>query len=385
MEYDELAKFISPRVISQMETLAKAVSPTSAVYKAIQYSMPKQTELDRITNAFSKLTQKNAFTTEINRLQKAFESITIDQVANKLAFSSIAAVTAFDDRISSLLKFAQSVPDIYRIFNNSLFCENTISIAAQKLRDSFDVISRLQSLKFDFPSILVNQHEGFKTVPYITNRQKVAILEIEHEQNNNLLLSTDDIDNADCIDTTIQTSIALVDQISHNPEPMLILDTGNFNHEYDLKEALCQIKPSFYKKLLGAKQSANSNNVEKTRHISVSLRELLKEIINTIVPTDEVKNNYSNKLIGNRGNPSLEIKIDYFFKDITSSSLAEFVKDDIKLIKKITGILSTGVHSEVEFPSDKSLFYLIDKVESIIYLLLKYNIHRKPNQEPPHA
>jgi len=380
-----MTKFISPQVIRQMETLTKAVSPPSVVSNAFKHTMFKQTELDRITNAFSKFTQINAFTTEINRFQKAFEGITLDQVANKLAFSSIVVATALEDRISNLFKFTQSIPDIYRIFSNSLFCENTISIATQKLRNSFDAISRLQSLKLDFPSVLVNQHEGFKTVPYITNRQKVAILEIEQEQNNNLLLGTDDIDNADCIDTTIQTSIALVDQISHNPEPMLILDTEHFNHEYDLKEALCQIKPSFYKKLLGAKQSANSNNVEKTRHISVSLRELLKEIINTIIPTDEVKNNYSNKLIDNRGNPSLEIKIDYFFKDITSSSLAEFVKDDIKLIKKITGILNTGVHSEVEFPNDKSLFYLIDKVESIIYLLLSYNLRRKPEQEPPHA
>jgi len=380
MEYDELAKLISPRVISQMETLAKAVSPTSAVYKAIQYSMPKQTELDRITNAFSKLTLTNEFTAENNRLQKAFKSITLDQVAYKHAFSNIAIATALEDRISNLFKFAQSIPDIYRVFNNSLFCENTISIATQKLRDSFDAISRLQNLKLNFPSIHVNQHEGFKTVPYITDRQKVAILETEHEQNNNLLLGTDDIDNADCIDTTIQTSIALVDQISRNPEPMLISNTVLFNQEYNLKEALYQIKPSFYKRLLGAKQSAKSNNVEKIRHISVSLRELLKDFINTIVPTDEVRNYGSNL----NGNPSLELKIDYFFKDITSSSLTEFVKDDVKLIKQIINVLSTCVHGEFEFPNEQCLFFLINKVESILLLLLNYNLHRKP-KEPPNA
>jgi hypothetical protein len=382
MEYEKMTEFISPQVMRQMETLAKAVSQSSTVSNAFQYSMFKQTELDRITNAFSKLTLTNEFTTEINRLKKAFEGINLDQVANKLALSNIAVVaTTLDNRITNLLKFAQSVPDIYRVFNNSLFFENTITIAAQKLRNSIDVISRLQSLKLDFPSILINQHEGFLTVPYITDRKKAAILKTEQEQNNNLLLDTDDIDNADFINTTIQTSIALVDQISHNPEPMLILETGLFNHEYDLKEALCQIKPSFYKRLLGAKQSANSNNVEKTRHISVSLRELLKDFINTIVPTDEVRNNYGSNL---NGNPSLELKIDYFFKDITSSSLEEFVKDDVKLIRQIIGVLNTGVHGEVEFPNEQSLFFLISKVESILLLLSNYNLHRN-HKEPPHA
>jgi len=382
MNYDEMTKFLSPQVIRQMETLAKTVSQPSVVSNAFKNTMFKQTELDRISNAIPKFTQINEFTTEINRLQKALEGITLDQIANRLAFSSIAVATVLDDRISNLLKFVQSVPDIYRVFNNSLFLENTITIAAQKLRNSYDVISRLQSLKLDFPSILVNQQEGFLTVPYITNRQKTVILKTEQEQNNNLLLGTDDINNADCIDTTMQTSIALVDHISHNPEPMLISDTGLFNKEYELKEALCQIKPSFYKRLLGAKQSANSNNVEKIRHISVSLRELLKDIINTIVPTDEIKNNYGSNL---NGNPSLELKIDYFFKDITSSSLVEFVKDDVKLIKQIIGVLNTGVHDEVDFPNDKCLFFLINKVESILFLLLNYNLRRKPEQEPPHA
>jgi hypothetical protein len=382
MKYEEMTKFLSPQVVRQMETLAKAVSQPSVVSNAFKNTMFKQTELDRITNAIPKFTQINKFTTENNRLKKAFEGITLDQVANKLAFSGITVATVLDDRLSNLLKFAQSVPDIYRVFNNSLFLENTIAIAAQKMKNSFDVISRLQSLKLDFPSIFVNQQEGFLTVPYITDRKKAAILKAEQEQNNNLLLGTEDIDNADCINTTMQTSVALVDQISHNPEPILILDTGHFKHEYDLKEALCQIKPSFYKRLLGAKQSANSNNVEKIRHISVSLRELLKDFINTIVPTYEVINNYGSNL---NGKPSLEQKIDYFFKDITSSSLAEFVKDDVKLIKQIIGVLNNGVHNEVDFPNDKCLFFLINKVESILFLLLNYNLRRKSEQEPPHA
>ena len=382
MEYEEMAKLISPQVIRQMETLAKAVSQPSVVSNAFQRTMLKQTELDRITNAIPGFARANEFATEINRLHNALEGITLGQVTNKLAFSGIAAATALNDGISNLIKYTQSIPDIYRIFNNSLFCENAITVLAERLKNNFDVISRLQSLKLNFPSIIVNQQEGFLTVPYITNRKKADILITEQEQNNNLLLDIDDIDNADCINTTIQTSIALVDQISHNPEPMLILDVGLFSKEYDLKEALCQIKPSFYKKLLGAKQSANSNNVDKIRHISASLRELLKDFINTIVPTDEVKNYYGSNL---NGNPSLELKIDYFFKDITSSSLAEFVKDDVKLIKQITNLLNTGVHGEVDFPNEKSLFFLIDKVESILFLLLNYNLHRKPEQEPSHA
>jgi hypothetical protein len=381
MDYEEMAKFISPQVISQMETFAKAVSQPSVVSNAFKNTMFKQTELDRIRNAIPKFTQINKFMTENNRLKKALDGITLDQAANKFAFSSIAAVTAFDDKVSSLFKFSQSVPDIYRVFNNSLFLENTITIAAQKLKNSFDVISHLQSLKLDFPSIFINQQKGFLTVPYITDRKKAVILKTEQEQNNNLLLDTEDIDNADCINTTIQTSVALVDQISHNPEPILILDTGHFKHEYDLKEALCQIKPSFYEKLLGAKQSANSNNVEKIRHISVSLRELLKDFINTIVPTDEVKNNYGSNL---NSKPSLEQKIDYFFMDINSSSLAEFVKNDVKLIKQIIDVLNTGVHGEFEFPNEQCLFFLINKVESILLLLSNYNLHRKP-KEPPHA
>jgi len=382
MEYEEMAKLISPQVIRQMETLAKAVSQPSVVSNAFQRTMLKQTELDRITNAIPGFARANEFATEINRLHNALEGITLGQVTNKLAFSGIAAATALNDGISNLIKYTQSIPDIYRIFNNSLFCENAITVLAERLKNNFDVISRLQSLKLNFPSIIVNQQEGFLTVPYITNRKKADILITEQEQNNNLLLDIDDIDNADCINTTIQTSIALVDQISHNPEPMLILDVGLFSKEYDLKEALCQIKPSFYKKLLGAKQSANSNNVDKIRHISASLRELLKDFINTIVPTDEVKNYYGSNL---NGNPSLELKIDYFFKDITSSSLAEFVKDDVKLIKQITNLLNTGVHGEVDFPNEKSLFFLIDKVESILFLLLNYNLHSKQEQELPHA
>ncbi|WP_461257133.1 pPIWI-associating nuclease domain-containing protein [Treponema sp. R80B11-R83G3] len=374
-------KLISPQVLHQMDTLAKTVSQPSVVSKAIDYSMFKQPELDRISNAISQFPFNEAVK-EINRLQKALEGITLDQVANKLAYSSITAITALNDRIPVLLEFAQTLPYVYRIFSNSLFLENSIAIATEKLKNNFDVISSLQNIKFNFPSILINQQESFLTVPYIKKRQKTVILKAEQEQNNNLLLGTDDIDNADCINTTIQTSIALVDQISHNPEPISISDIGLFNREYDLKEALCQINPSFYKKLLGAEQSANSDNVEKTRHISISLRELLKDFINTIIPTYEVKNYYGGKI---NGNPSLEQKINYFFKDITYSQLTELVKNDVILIKQITGVLNTCVHDDVDFPDEQSLFFLVNKVKSILMMLLNYNLHRKPDQEPPHA
>jgi hypothetical protein len=382
MEDDEMVKTLSPQVIRQMETNGKAVSQPSFVSKAFEYSMFKQTELDQISKSISKFTLTNETMAEFNRLQKLIEGISLDQIANKLAFSSIALITALNDRIPILLKFAQTVPDIYRVFNSSLFLENTITIAARKLENCFDVISRLQNLKFDFPSILVNQQKGFLNVSYITDRKKDIILKTEQEQNNNLLLGTDDIDNADCINTSIQTTVALVDQISHNPEPILISDTELFNQDYNLKEALCQINPSFFRKLLGAKQSAKGNNVEKIRHISVSLRELLKDLINTIIPTDEVKNYYGSSFARNT---SLEQKIDYFFKDIISSNLAEFVINDVKLIKQIIGVLNTGIHDEVKFPNEQSLFFLINKVESILMLLLNYNLHRKPKQESPHA
>jgi hypothetical protein len=348
----------SQQFIRQMETIAKATSQYSELLKPYNSIIPKQLELAKSIPA----------TAEISRLTQA---------ASK--YSNLQKLTSV--KLSDFINFSKSLPEIYRVFDNSIFLNSSITIAAGKLAAYYSTISHLQNLKLNFPSILANQHEGFLTIPYLTNRQKKSLLKTEQEQSNNLQLGTDDIDNADCINTNIQTSIALVDQISNNSNPNMVSASVFFNQEYELKELLCQLNPSFYNKLLGAKQAKQSNNVEKARHISISLRELVKSVINTVIPVTDVQNYYSTALSGKL---SLNQKLDYFFNGIPSSNMREFVKSDALLIEKTINIFNDVIHNNLELNNEYFLSCLISNTESFLMLLLNYNLQRNP-KEPPHA
>jgi hypothetical protein len=198
--------------------------------------------------------------------------------------------------------------------------QKTLPSIISTLGNYTDVICNLQNLKINYPSIIRSQKEALSEISYIKENQKAVLLRTERKQKETLLLGQQDIENSKLITASVQSTIAIVNQISHNPESTLLLDTDVFNQNLDLCECLSAINPSYYNMLLGARQTAQSNNPDRARQVAISLRELLRKFINTLIPNNEVKTQDGNKV-----KASLDMKISYFFSEITDSCLEAFI------------------------------------------------------------
>jgi hypothetical protein len=126
--------------------------------------------------------------------------------------------------------------------------------------------------------------------------------------------------------------------------------------------------------LEGARQAALSDIPDKVRHTCVSLRELLKQVVNILSPDEgRVKEYCTSKGYDYKGKSQIHYHVEYILKDISDTNIIPFLNVDINSVKEIIGFLSKNAHTPDYGLSDNALIYLVNKVESIIYLLLEYS------------
>jgi len=138
-----------------------------------------------------------------------------------------------------------------------------------------------------------------------------------------------------------------------------------------IEEQLYQTSKDLGSRWRGALFSLNPNNPDAARHFCTSVREILVKVIDIKAPDTEVIQNYKNCLLNEDGKPSRRSKIGYLLsrKNISFTSLENFVENDIEDILKLFRVLNDATHGHAGKFEIPQLLKLKKRVEDSIMFM----------------
>ena len=138
-----------------------------------------------------------------------------------------------------------------------------------------------------------------------------------------------------------------------------------------LKTLLLGLDGGLIPMLEGARQAVKSNNVDKARHVSISLRELLMHILHILAPDDEIRLWSSDPSHFDKGKPTRKARLHYICRSLNCDSLRDFMEQDIKTTLELYNLLHRGTHIATGDYTYSQLQALIVKTESAIRFLME--------------
>jgi hypothetical protein len=359
------------KINADLRTSISKISPLVDVTKAVsKYSLDKQHIMDRVSKSVS----------AVIAFQDALPAIS-NIINNRDAITS---------QINNIL---QSMPAIFDAAN---FVSKNLSNFVNYANIYANALTALDSAFSRYDSIIEAQKQALMAIDYLLPYQKRFLLRIEQNQKDTLLLKPSDFQYASVINTNMNNTVSLVNQFSgiqKDPDVIPIAE------EPELYDFLYSMDKAFLNMLRGAKQTAENNSADKARQVVISLRELLRGVINHMAPHELVDKYCKNSGHDHKGKSPLDCAVHFIFQKIPDTSLEPFIKDEINSIPKLFKLLSDTTHEIVEKYSRTYLLSLIHKVESILFLLIKYSSisnqeepyssgfdkNQSSSQEPPHA
>lgn len=144
------------------------------------------------------------------------------------------------------------------------------------------------------------------------------------------------------------------------PEPLLSLD----NELASLDERLLIL-------LHGARQSLKSDNPEKVRHVTTSVRELFTHTLHQLAPDSEIKFWTSDESHYHNGRPTRRARLLFICRTFSCDPLTKFIEDDVRAALSLVDTLNAGTHTIESKLTQSQLQAIIYRMESLILFLLK--------------
>lgn len=142
------------------------------------------------------------------------------------------------------------------------------------------------------------------------------------------------------------------------------------NIETSLEELLEYVNPKIKRLWQGAKQAFISDNPDKSRHVVISLREMLTQVLHAIAPDSEVRKWSSNPSHLHEGRPTRQARLLYVCRDINHDPFEQFMDRDVKSHLKFIELFQKGTHGlNINF-TEQQLKTLLIRTESLVRFLL---------------
>jgi hypothetical protein len=146
-----------------------------------------------------------------------------------------------------------------------------------------------------------------------------------------------------------------------------------YENENTLSEFLPKIDKGLYKMWQGAIQAFYSDNPDKVRHFSASIRELFTHITHYLAPDEEIKKWTQDSAYYFNKRPTRKARLMYICRNVSHEPLKDFVNKDVNSTIEFINIFQRGTHEiEANF-SDDQLELMKNKAESIIKFILEIN------------
>ena len=166
-------------------------------------------------------------------------------------------------------------------------------------------------------------------------------------------------------------------------EEELLKNEIQYENEYSLNTYLPKIDSGLLKMWKGAVETFNSNNSDKVRQFTVSIRELFGHVMRILAPEDEINKWTSGTKMAtdisfyDKGKPTRKAKLHFICRNISHEPFNLFVEKDIKATIGFIGIFQDGTHSIESGFTPHQLVAMKSKAETTLKFLLE--IHFRTN------
>lgn len=155
------------------------------------------------------------------------------------------------------------------------------------------------------------------------------------------------------------------------PEEELLKNEIQYENEILLSSHLPRIDAGLYKMWKGAIEAYNSNNSDRVRHFSTSIRELYTHLFHILAPDDAIKKWTSDPTHYHEGRPTRKARLLFICRNINNDPFNAFVKKDVDATIAFIDIFQKGTHDIDPVFSPNHLVIIKSKAENTLKFLLE--------------
>lgn len=123
--------------------------------------------------------------------------------------------------------------------------------------------------------------------------------------------------------------------------------------------------------LKGARESLNSDNPDKARHVTTSARELFTHILHGLAPDAEITKWSTDAGHYHDNRPTRRARLLYICRKFSCDPLTKFVEDDVRAALALVSSLNAGTHVVQSKLTQFQLQAIVYRMESLALFLLK--------------
>jgi len=123
--------------------------------------------------------------------------------------------------------------------------------------------------------------------------------------------------------------------------------------------------------LNGARESLRSDNPDRARHVTTSIRELWTHILHGLAPDSEIRKWSNDDAHYHEGKPTRRARLSYICRKFSCEPLDKFVEDDVRSALTLIKSLNAGTHAIQSKLTEHQLQAIVYRTESSALFLLK--------------
>ena len=155
------------------------------------------------------------------------------------------------------------------------------------------------------------------------------------------------------------------------PEEELLKNEIQYENEILLSSHLPRIDAGLYKMWKGAIEAYNSNNSDRVRHFSTSIRELYTHLFHILAPDDAIEKWTSDPTHYHKERPTRKARLLFICRNINNAQFNTFVKKDVDATIAFIDIFQKGTHDIDPVFSPNHLVTIKSKAENTLKFLLE--------------
>lgn len=155
----------------------------------------------------------------------------------------------------------------------------------------------------------------------------------------------------------------------------LLKNEIQYENEIQLSIHLPRIDPGLYKMWKGAIEAYHSDNTDKIRHFSTSIRELYTHLIHKLAPDDAIKKWSTDSTNYFEGRPTRKARLLFICRNINNDAFETFVAKDVAATLAFIDIFQKGTHDIDPIFSPNQLSTIKSKAESTLKFLLEIHFN----------
>ncbi len=144
-----------------------------------------------------------------------------------------------------------------------------------------------------------------------------------------------------------------------------------YENEILLQTHLTRLDPRLYKMWKGAIEAYHSQNSDKIRQFTISIRELFSHLFRKLASDEDIKRWSTDSIYYHEGNPTRKARILYVCRNINNDPFKSFIKKDIDATIAFIDIFQYGTHNIDPAFSQNQLTTIKSKAENTIKFLLE--------------